>query len=103
MSRLVEFPLEQGGGRVVVEVEEAVAGPARVAKASEVSEKAVKTFEEAADGIRSIARTVLDRLVDLGPQAVEVELGVKFSATAGVVLAKAASEGNCKITLKWTK
>ena len=103
MSRLVEFPLEQGGGRVVVEVEDSIAGPARVARAGEVAEKAAQTFEDAADGIRSIARTVLDRLVDLGPQTVVVELGVKFSATAGVILAKAASEGNCKITLTWTK
>ena len=41
------------------------------------------------------------QVTSLGPETVEVEFGVKFNATAGVILASSAVEGNCKVTLSW--
>jgi hypothetical protein len=35
--------------------------------------------------------------------AIEVEFGIKLTATAGVVLAKASTEGHCKIAIKWVR
>ena len=32
-----------------------------------------------------------------------VEFGIKLTATAGVVLAKASTEGHCKIAIKWVR
>ena len=40
MSRLVEFPLS-GGGKVLVEVDEATGGPVRAARPGEVAETAM--------------------------------------------------------------
>ena len=58
-------------------------------------------FGEAVAGVRPIAQTILDQLRDLGPETVTVELGIKFGTEAGVILARAAAEGTCKVTLTW--
>lgn len=99
MARLVRFPL-QGGGDVVVELDDAIGGPVLAGKQGEIV-AASESFEKAAAGIRPIAQTVLANLKDLGPEAITVEFSVKFTAQAGVVLAKASTEGACKITLTW--
>lgn len=61
------------------------------------------SFEQAAAKFQPIARIVLDQVKDLGPYEAAVELGVTFSAEAGVILAKSAAEGTCTITLTWQK
>lgn len=101
MSRLVEFPLS-GGGKVLVEVDEATGGPVRAERPGEVAETAKKTFDEAVGSIRAIAEKVVAQVRDLGPNTVEVEFSVKFNAEAGVILAKTAGEGACTIKLSWT-
>ena len=100
MSRLVAFPLKDGG-TVVVEVDEATGGPVRAARPGEVVETAKKTFDEATSGLRAIAEKVIGQVRDLGPETIEVEFSIKFNAEAGVVLAKAATEGACKVKLAW--
>ncbi len=59
------------------------------------------SFEEATAKIRPIAQAVLAHVKDLGPQEVTVELGLTFSAEAGVILAKTTGEGSCKVKLSW--
>jgi hypothetical protein len=101
MSRLVAFPLKDGGA-VVVEVDEATDGPVRAARPGDVVvEIAKKTFDEAASGLRAIAEKVIGQVRDLGPETIEVEFSIKFNAEAGMVLAKASSEGACKVKLAW--
>jgi hypothetical protein len=99
---LVEFPTE-GGGRIVVEMDRNLAGPIPASTPGEIAERVKTTFEEVATGMKPLAQTILNQLTDLGPQALTVEFGVKFSAKAGVVLASAAGEGHCKVTLNWNK
>jgi hypothetical protein len=102
MERLVRFPLE-GGGSVIVQVDEQRSGPVPSANPGEIATKAKMTFEQAAAQLRPIAKTLLEEVKDLGPHDVEIELGISFSAEAGVVLAKTSVEGNCKVTLTWKK
>jgi len=99
-SKLIEFT--NNGGRVVVEVEDQLAGPLPASPGT-VTGKATESFEEAVAGIRPIADAVLAQLRELGPAEATVEFGIKFTAKAGVVLAAASTEGHCKISLKWTK
>jgi hypothetical protein len=101
-KHLIEFPIEKGG-RVVVEMDETLSGPVPATTAGQIAEKASENFEEVVTGIKPLARTILDQLTVLGPEATIVEFGIKFSAKAGVVLASAASEGHCKVTLSWKK
>ncbi|WP_327066573.1 CU044_2847 family protein [Kitasatospora sp. NBC_01302] len=47
------------------------------------------------------ARTVLDKVAELQPAAVEVKFGIKVNGTANWLVAKAATEANFEITLTW--
>lgn len=100
MSKLVEFRLAEGGS-VLVQVDDKGSGPVPAASPGDLAAKAKMTFEEAVAKLRPIAQAVLDQVKDLGPREVQVELGLKFSAEAGVILAKTSAEGTCKVTLTW--
>lgn len=100
MTRLVEFPLEAGGS-VIVQVDETETGPVPAATPGEIAARARISFEEATARLRPIAQAVLAQVKDLGPREVTVELGLTFSAEAGVILAKTTGQGSCKVTLKW--
>jgi hypothetical protein len=102
MERLVRFPLASGGS-VIVQVDEQQSGPVPAASPGEIAAKAKMTFEQAAAQLRPIAQTLLEQVKDLGPENVKIELGIAFSAEAGVVLAKTSAEGTCKVTLSWKK
>lgn len=102
MARLVEFPLE-GGGSVLVEVDEQVAGPVRAAGPGEIAAKAQQSFQATMSALRPIAESVLSQVRDLGPGSVTLELGIKFTAGAGVVIAKTETEGTLKLILSWKK
>lgn len=103
MKRLVEFPL-QDGGSVLVEVEEsdeAEGGIVRVAREGEVTVKAPQTFETALDKMKPVTSAIVSKLRDLAPDRIQVEIGVKLSTEAGVVIASAATEANFRVTLTW--
>jgi hypothetical protein len=48
------------------------------------------------------ARAVLEKVKEASPREIEVKFGIKVSGTANWFVAKAATEGNFEITLKWT-
>ncbi len=102
MSKLVEFPLESGSS-IIVEVDEQASGPVPAADPGDLAGKAKMSFEQATAKLRPLALAVLNQVKDLGPHKVEVELGITFSAEAGIILAKSAAEGTCTITLSWQK
>jgi len=111
MARLAKFVLSDGSS-IVAEVDDndsfesprsvmrggAMASPEFVVKANE-------TFDAALDRVRYAAETMLDRLTSLTrpPDEVAVEFGVKLNAETGAVIAKASTEANFKINLKWTR
>ena len=47
------------------------------------------------------ARDVLYRLKELHPDEVEVRFAIKVSETANWLVARAASEGNFEVALRW--
>ena len=107
MKRLVEFPLADGGS-IHVEVESAMEPGGRAVRGmdtSEVAERAADTLETALAKIRPAAEAIILRLRDLSqpPDVVAVEFGLKLSASAGAVIAAAATEANFKIDLTWKR
>lgn len=106
MKRLVEFPLEDGTSILAeVDVLEAEGGMVRAARADELVEKAQETFETAMEKIQPIAAGMIAKLGDLRTPAetIEVEFGIKLSASAGAILACAATEANFKVVLTWKR
>jgi hypothetical protein len=107
MAELAQFPLN-GGGVLVVEVEAGDSSARRVMRGGNpeaVVATATASFESALQTVRAAAEGILDQLRSLAqpPDEVEVEFGVKMSAEAGAVIAKAATEANFKINLTWKK
>ena len=106
MSRLVEFPL-QDGGSVLVEVDAGSAG-GRVTRGwgdRSVTDKAEQTFEQAISRVEPAAQTLISRLRSLpeGPDEVGVEFGLELSAEAGAFIAAASTTANFKVSLTWRR
>lgn len=61
--------------------------------------------EDSIDRIRHFGALALERLADMPkrPDKVTVEIAVKVSAEAGVVIAKCATEANFKIAMEWSR
>lgn len=107
MSRLVEFPLSEGGS-VLVQVsgsngEDVVTRGWREDRQQGVSERAQETFESAVTKVRPAADALLSSLVGLThtPQEMTVEFAVELSAQAGAYIATLGSTANFKVTLTW--
>lgn len=61
-------------------------------------------FETAVKGLKPIANAVMETLNDLNnPSEISLEMGIKFGAKTGVILASADTEATMKVTLKWHK
>jgi hypothetical protein len=102
MAYLVEFPVAEGETIVVEMDDDQLAGfaPAAV-NPGEVALVAAGSLEAAIDRLLPALRSIGARLRTLTPDELTVELGVKLTAEAGVVVAKAAGEANFTVTLKW--
>jgi len=95
----------KSGTEIWVEVEEtpdeASGGFAPASRAD--TEKAVGSFEKALGTIEEVAeemQAALDRMVRR-PDEVTLELGVKFSVSGGVIIAKGGLDTSLKLTLGW--
>ena len=103
MAHLIEFEMADGGTVVVEADDEQLAGfqPA-AASPGEVAAKATESFEAALDRLLPPIAAIGERMRSLSPEEVQVELGVKLTAEAGVIVAKAAAEANFIVRLRWT-
>jgi hypothetical protein len=106
MARLIDFQLDPDT-RVLVEVglDTVPQGPQRVSAGGVLIENASEAFDTALAGIKPIARSIMTQLGEAVADAkeIQVEFGIKLTASAGVVLAKASTEGHCKISIKWER
>jgi hypothetical protein len=103
-KQFIEYLTEDG---VVITVE-AEPGPPEPGGTTLISsgstlQKASVRFEEALEPLRKISGVIIKKIkeLDTHPDEISVELGLKFSAKAGVVLTSVDSEANLKINLKW--
>jgi len=108
VSSLVEFPLDDGGS-VLVEVEDrrTLSGVTRGGggRTGEIAVRAGETVESAFGRIQPAAAAIVEQLraVAEGPQAIEIEFGIKLSAEVGAIVAHTAGEANFKVTLRWSR
>ena len=106
MKNLIELPLEDGGN-VLVEVDQTT-GTGTVMRGldnKQVVAKAVQTFEDALGNLRPAVEAIVLRFNDLDvtPELLSIEFGIKFSADAKAYIASASAEANFKVTLSWKK
>jgi hypothetical protein len=102
MPYLVEFPLVNDGTIIVEMNQEQLGGfePAAV-RPGEIAATATASFETAVDSLLPAMQAISARMKRLSPDELTVAVGVKLTAEAGVVVAKAVGEANFTLTLKW--
>lgn len=68
-----------------------------------VIQNAKESFDKAIQPLKEISNSIIDCIKEIShsPKEIQVELGLKFSAKAGIILTSLDSEANLKITLKW--
>lgn len=105
MTRLVEFPTNDGG-TVLLEVSDTTGGlVTRGGGQSSVFARAQQTFERALSNIRPAVQGVIDELTGLPdkPDEVSVKFGLDLHAEAGAFIAAASTSSNFTVTLTWRR
>ncbi|VVP59667.1 hypothetical protein PS850_06114 [Pseudomonas fluorescens] len=106
MTRLIQFHNEKGF-EILVEAatDECPSGEVRVSESGNMTEKAAISLEESIGRIRPLTDTLLAQLTSLAkrPDEIALEFGIKFSSEAGIVVAKAAVEGQITIKIVWNR
>ncbi|MFI9818673.1 CU044_2847 family protein [Saccharothrix variisporea] len=95
------------GAFVPFEVEQDYDGPVRAGRRLDEALGVVdQTLEAGVDNARRLARAVAQKIgnmPDFRPDKVTVEVGLKVTAEAGVVIAKSGVEAHVKITAEWQR
>ena len=104
MSYLFEVPLDDTGA-VIVEIDEEDDGIVRAARPGEVAGRAAESLRDAWARIHPMAKAFADEVAKSrdGADEVCVEFGIKLTAEAGFVVAKAATEANFRVALTWKR
>lgn len=103
VSRLI--PVRIGESEVEVEAVVVAGTELTAGRMARAAESAVDAFTRAQDAIVQVARSTAEMIEKVGPAArpdhVEVEFGLKFSASGGVIMAGVAGEATLKVTLNY--
>jgi Trypsin-co-occurring domain 1 len=104
VDHLVAFDLEQGGS-VLVEVDEPARGPVTRGRTSDVVSRAGESLEQVLAKLGPTLQGIVSELRATAdwPEEVEVELAVKLSTDANVIIARTGGEANFRITLRWVR
>jgi hypothetical protein len=102
MSELLRWQAEEGP--VVIEVDSSDPGLQSIARTDDEITDVKERFEGALDRVRGAAVSALKAFSDksLAPDEVMLEFGVKFTVSAGAVIAKTSTEGNLTVRLTWS-
>lgn len=103
MNKLIEFIVP--GGRVVVESEaNATGGNVRGAAVAQATEAVGRSLGDALSVIRHVAEATVDACdgLEVAPDTVEVEFGLKFNAELNAYIAKSKGEATLNVKLVWT-
>jgi Trypsin-co-occurring domain 1 len=98
-------PITVRVGDIELEVETVVAAgsEATAGRSGRVTASALEAFSRAQDAIVEVAKSTAAMIGAMAgaarPDTVEVEFGLKFSASGGVILAGAAGEASLTVTL----
>lgn len=102
MATVVEMPLEDGS-TILVEVTDDEQRLQRVGVGTVVRDT-TETLEGALRRVKPAVTAVLGQMRALAtpPEKVRLQFGVKLTAEAGVVIARATTEANFTLSLEWT-
>jgi hypothetical protein len=96
-------PVRVGDIEIEVEAVQPAGTEATSGRAAKATGSALEAFGRAQDAIIEVAKSTAEMIDKAGaaarPDRVEVEFGLKFSASGGVIMAGVAGEASLKVTL----
>ena len=99
------IPVRVGDIEIEVEAVPVAGTEATSGRAERAAGSVLGAFGRAQDAIIEVARSTAQMIEKAGaaarPDRVEVEFGLKFSASGGVIMAGIAGEASLKVTLTW--
>lgn len=104
MKRYVEYEID-GGGTIVVEVEETEPGLVPATPEGKLIAKSERSFGAVLDSVRPAAEKLVSVFRDLAqrPQEIEVEFGLSLGLEAGALIASGSTNASFKVKLKWVQ
>ncbi len=105
MSGVVDVPLADGGS-ILVEVDEVIGETVVRGRGGAVDPaQLTEPLEHVLAGLGPATRALVSQLRALtdSPHEIEVEFGVKLSADAKIIIARAGGEANFRIVLRWAR
>ncbi len=105
MAKLIEFKSNEGVFYVEIGDSVNTGHQTLVARDGGLVVQATKTLEETLTPVTNAMKTIFDSVInsEVSPSELEIEFGLKFSADAGVIIAKASGEASVTITATWKK
>ncbi|VVJ18365.1 Uncharacterised protein [Amycolatopsis camponoti] len=104
MSELMSFPVDDENSVLVeIDLDQPEIGP--VSRADDLIKSATTSFDGALAHVRAAASIALAKFrdMDVRPDEVQVEFGVKLNTQVGAVIAKTGVDGHLKIKLTWRR
>jgi hypothetical protein len=99
------IPVQVGDIQIEVEAVQVAGTQPTSGKAGRAAGNVLEAFGRAQDAIIEVARSTAQMIDRAGatarPDRVDVEFGLKFSATGGVIMAGVAGEASLKVTLSY--
>ncbi|GAA2888176.1 CU044_2847 family protein [Streptosporangium fragile] len=104
MTEWVRFELADEEGSILVEMDPEP-GLERLSRRGDGFTQAKISFESALANVRDAASSALQqfRTMAAPPDEVEIQFGIKLSASAGAVIAKTGTEGHFDVKIKWQR
>jgi Trypsin-co-occurring domain 1 len=106
VPRFLEVPLSAGGS-LTVEVDDAGGGGRTMRggpDGSELIQQGTETLEDSLGGIGGALEGIVTQLRHAPEvKAIDVELGLRLSGEAGLVVAKCGAEANFRVLVRWER
>lgn len=109
MNKLLKFSTNDGN-EFFVEVNEPVVNePVRSSSKDNDTRSIIQdtkeSFEKALKPLKEVSNSIINCIAEISnsPDEISVELGLRFTAKAGIILTSLDSEANLKIVLKWQR
>jgi hypothetical protein len=102
MKKILQYEAEDGTP-LLIEVNDTVTEATRGSDERGVIQNAKESFDKALKPLKDVSNSIVNCIKDIthSPEEVEVELGLKFTAKAGIILTSLDSEAHLKVVFKW--
>lgn len=102
MKKILQYEAEDGTP-LLIEVNDTVTEATRGTDERGIIQSAKESFDKALKPLKDVSNSIVNCIKDIAhsPEEVEVELGLKFTAKAGIILTSLDSEAHLRVVFTW--